>query len=75
MKSKLNYKSYPNLTRQLLRGNREVLRVEVIGSCCWHIFSDIHFSGEKQYLSTGFNSHPLFDMKSAKRNDCNNELL
>ena len=64
--TKLPKRAYKNLTKRLLRRNREVAFVQATGTCCWHMFSDIHFVGEKQHISSGNQYRPTLNIKSLK---------
>ena len=63
-------KGYKNLTRKLLKGNRVILKMDVEGTCCWEIYSNIFFAGKKQELDAGFNGKPELAIKSAKSQSC-----
>ena len=63
-------KGYKNLTRKLLRRNRFVLKMDVEGTCCWQVYSNIYFAGEKQDLNVGFKGEPYLPIKSAKSLNC-----
>ena len=63
-------KGYKNMTRKLLKRNRVVFKMDVEGTCCWQVFSNIFFAGQKQDLDVGFKGEPKFAIKSAKSLNC-----
>ena len=63
-------KGYKNLTRKLLKRNRVVLKMDVEGTCCWQVYSNIFFAGDQQELDVGFKGEPDFAIKSVKSQNC-----
>ena len=63
-------KGYKNLTRKLLKRNRVVLKMDVEGTCCWQVYSNIYFAGGKQDIDAGFKGGPELPIKSAKSQNC-----
>ena len=65
-----NGKGYKNLTRKLLKRHRAVVKMDVEGTCCWQVYSNIYFAGEKQDFNVGFKGEPYLPIKSAKSLKC-----
>ena len=63
-------KGYRNLTRKLLKRNHVVVKVEVEGTCCWKVYSDTFFAGQRQNLKEGYQGDLDFTIKSAKIENC-----
>ena len=63
-------KGYKNLTRKLLKRNCVVLKMDVEGTCCWQVYSNIFFAGDQQELDVGFKGEPDFAIKSVKSQNC-----
>lgn len=63
---------YLNLKRgfPILRRNY-VVRLETFGDCCWEIYSERKFSGDKQVLWPGGFTNPDFQPASIRRMECN----
>ena len=47
-----------------------VIKLHVVGGCCWVIFDGINFKGQQQHLPPGFNEPPSFQPKSIKMIKC-----
>ena len=65
-----NGKGYKNLTRKLLKRHRAVVKMDVEGTCCWQVYSNIYFAGGKQDIDAGFKGGPELPIKSAKSQNC-----
>ena len=68
-----NRSSYPNIKRgyPIIRRNT-ISNVEIFGNCCWELYLDRKFKGEKQHISPGGSEiYPDFQPLSIKRLECN----
>ena len=63
--------SYLNIKRgfPILKRNY-MIRMESFGDCCWELFSETKFKGDKQVLFPGGFAYPDFQANSIKRVNC-----
>ena len=63
---------YPNIQRGFPLIRRTTISyVEIIGNCCWELYIDKKFKGEKQVITPGGNIiYPDFQPLSIKRLEC-----
>ena len=68
-----NRNSYPNIRRGYPVIRRDTIsNVEIFGNCCWELYVDSKFKGEKQHVSPGGSTIYLdFQPLSIKRLECN----
>ena len=65
------HKSQANLKNaKFNQKNREVLKVQSEGDCCWRLFSGIRFRGQSHKIHTGFDGSPNNNIKSIKKIIC-----
>ena len=64
--------SYPNLRRGFPVIRRNVIsHLEVLGSCCWELYPERMFKGEKQFVFPGGSKiFPDFQPVSIKKMEC-----
>ena len=65
-----NKKSFPNLSRGLLRPNRKLIGVETTGNCCWKLSSMPFHRGRSEQIGPGFQGLPQIPIKSIKLSPC-----
>jgi len=67
---RLRGRKYGNLSSRVLTNDREVIRIQSEGNCCWRIYSSVRFRGQRQHIHSGFDGKPNINIKSVARTSC-----